>query len=838
MKKRFRNGIAACAVTALLLGGAIPANAIDSDSAASASSVAEAAPVTNVNNIPLEQNDLALGGASVSALAEELPPASSRAALPDDDVVVEMPDVALRAAVLKQVGGGSTLTRGKMRLFTSLTAQNAGITDLTGLEYASSLRIVDLRGNSFPTIEPLRGLANIAQLNVSSSKISDIDAVSTMPQINYLQFNWTTVADIEPLRGKDLLWRVEMAGTKVASLDPLRDIPALIELYFQETPVSDLSPLAERTKLITLSAPNTEVADLTPLAGFPNLQTVNVNGARVSDLSMLGSWPKLSNVGFLNQRVAGAAAVASQTETTYRRPVATTAPFKMRSGVVLTTSVGATTTPEGITVWSPLAPDATELTTKVAGDPGPGSGATYSATLTYPLTHADFTNAPRTAAVNKPYNFQLAVTDGFVDGPFQLVSGEVPGLTLSDAGVITGTPTELGSFPITVARTDAYGNTITRAFTLLVAEKADTFTVKFDSSGGSAVQDIDGVEYGDSVAEPTAPTRAGYTFTGWTLDDAAYDFSAPVTANITLTAKWTVEVPEVVPPVIKPGTLPEGIVGRAYAATITATGSGTPVLSISGGTLPSGVKFDAKTGKLSGTPTKVGSFTFTVKADAAGVVATKAYTIVVSKDTVIPPCIKPRQIPVFADTPLSHKFYKEIDWMECMKYSTGWRQPSGKPLYKPQNNLERQAMAAFIYRMEAPKNYKAPKVSPFADVKPGDSFYKEIAWMYESKLSTGYREAAGKPTFRPHASLTREAMAAFIYRLEAPKNYTAPKVSPMADMKPGMSFYKEISWMYSEKLSTGNRVGATKEYWPKDDLSRQAMAAFIYRLVLDYRPGK
>ncbi|QIK62904.1 hypothetical protein G7068_06600 [Leucobacter viscericola] len=198
-------------------------------------------------------------------------------------------------------------------------------------------------------------------------------------------------------------------------------------------------------------------------------------------------------------------------------------------------------------------------------------------------------------------------------------------------------------------------------------------------------------------------------------------------------------------------------------------------------------------------------------------------------------CSAPRPIPVFADTPLAHKFYKEIDWMECMKYSTGWRQPVGKPLYKPADNLERQAMAAFIFRMEAPKSYKAPAVSPFADVKPGDSYYKEIAWMYEAKLSTGYKEAAGKPTFRPHDSLSREAMAAFIYRLEAPKNYKAPAVSPMADMKPGMSFYKEISWMYDVKLSTGNKTATGKEYWPKDNLSRQAMAAFIYRLVLDYR---
>ncbi|QIK63669.1 DUF4822 domain-containing protein [Leucobacter viscericola] len=237
-------------------------------------------------------------------------------------------------------------------------------------------------------------------------------------------------------------------------------------------------------------------------------------------------------------------------------------------------------------------------------------------------------------------------------------------------------------------------------------------------------------------------------------------------------------------------------------------------------------------------------FTYRVIPDAAtpGVYYDIIHTPTTHAEPTTPPVVIPpkkdyvaRTVPVFADTPVSHKFYKEIDWMHFMEYSTGWRQAAGKPVYKPKDKLERAAMAAFIYRMEAPKNYEAPKVSPFADVKPGDPFYKEIAWMFEKGYATGWAEPSGKPTYRPKNKLSREAMAAFIYRLEAPRNYQAPTSSPLADMKPGMKFYKEISWMYSEKLTTGNKVGSAKEYWPKDELSREAMAAFIFRLVNDYR---
>ena len=64
-----------------------------------------------------------------------------------------------------------------------------------------------------------------------------------------------------------------------------------------------------------------------------------------------------------------------------------------------------------------------------------------------------------------------------------------------------------------------------------------TYTVTFDSADGSAV-DAQTVEEGVTAQEPTAPTKEGYTFAGWTLNGEAYDFATPVTGDITLVAKW------------------------------------------------------------------------------------------------------------------------------------------------------------------------------------------------------------------------------------------------------------------------------------------------------------
>ncbi|MCL1872810.1 MAG: S-layer homology domain-containing protein [Clostridiales bacterium] len=67
-----------------------------------------------------------------------------------------------------------------------------------------------------------------------------------------------------------------------------------------------------------------------------------------------------------------------------------------------------------------------------------------------------------------------------------------------------------------------------------------TYTVKFESNGGSAIADIK-VNSGNKASKPSNPSRSGYTFRGWFIDSGLsneYDFNKAVTGNITLYAKW------------------------------------------------------------------------------------------------------------------------------------------------------------------------------------------------------------------------------------------------------------------------------------------------------------
>ncbi|MBQ6391799.1 MAG: leucine-rich repeat protein, partial [Eggerthellaceae bacterium] len=69
-----------------------------------------------------------------------------------------------------------------------------------------------------------------------------------------------------------------------------------------------------------------------------------------------------------------------------------------------------------------------------------------------------------------------------------------------------------------------------------------THTMTFDANGHGEAPDAQEVEHGKKAKRPANPTADGYTFGGWYTDKAckeAYDFSSPVTEDVTLYAKWT-----------------------------------------------------------------------------------------------------------------------------------------------------------------------------------------------------------------------------------------------------------------------------------------------------------
>jgi len=148
-------------------------------------------------------------------------------------------------------------------------------------------------------------------------------------------------------------------------------------------------------------------------------------------------------------------------------------------------------------------------------------------------------------------------------------------------------------------------------------------------------------------------------------------------------------------------------------------------------------------------------------ADAVSRQAMALFMYRLSGRTFVPPVT-----PTFADVPTTSQFYTAVEWMFQRGISTGTAQPSGKPLFKPSDPVSRQAMALFVSRYAGLIQTAPPTTQRFADVPLDASSAAAIDWMFTTGVSTGTAQPSGLPLYRPTIPVSRQAMAAFLFRVD------------------------------------------------------------------------
>ncbi|TID08160.1 Ig domain protein [Staphylococcus epidermidis FS1] len=231
------------------------------------------------------------------------------------------------------------------------------------------------------------------------------------------------------------------------------------------------------------------------------------------------------------------------------------------------------------------------------------------------------------------------------------VEGLPDGVTFDEAtNTISGTPSEVGSYDITVTTTDESGNATETTFTINVEDttkptvesitdqtqevNTEIEPIKIearDNSGQTVTNKVDGLPDGVTFDEATntisgAPSEVGsYTVTVTTTDNSGNVTETTFTIGVEDTTKPTVE--DIADQTQEVNTEIEPIKIE------TTDNSGQAVTNKVNG-LPDGVTFDEATNTISGAPSEVGSYTVTVTTtDNSGNVTETTFTIDVEDTT-------------------------------------------------------------------------------------------------------------------------------------------------------------------------------------------------------------
>jgi len=424
---------------------------------------------------------------------------------------------------------------------------------------------------------------------------------------------------------------------------------------------------------------------------------------------------------------------------------------------------------------------------------------------------------------------------------------------------------------------------VTTDMTMYARWTINKYTVTFDTNGGTAVKTAT-VEYGKPVAQPTAPTRTGYAFAGWyTAKDggAKYDFTKPVTANVTLYARWTINKYTVTfdangGTAVKAATVNYGQkvpqptapsrTGYTFASWYTARTGGSKYNFDTAVTADVTlyarwtankytVKFDANGGtavaaatvehgqKVSqpANPTRTGytfngwytakaggskfNFDTTITADmtlyAQWTINKYTVTFDTNGGTMVNPVIAEHGKTVS----------KPADPTRTNYTFTGW--------YTAKSGGEKFDFAKPITSNVTVFAQWQPRIV-FRDVSATTPHREDIIWLADNGISTGWLMPDGTYEFRGMDTVKRQDMAAFLRRLAAKYGIAGAKdFKPVAadwkrfkDVNSKTPHAEDILWLAKSGISTGwQETDGSWTFRGMDTVKRQDMAAFLYRLA-------
>jgi hypothetical protein len=239
--------------------------------------------------------------------------------------------------------------------------------------------------------------------------------------------------------------------------------------------------------------------------------------------------------------------------------------------------------------------------------------------------------------IDVAYNQQLAAT-GTQPITWSIISGNLPtNLTLSPAGIISGTPMATGTFNFTVQASNSAGNA-TKPLSITINGVAPVITTSTLPGG------LTGTTYSTQLAA-TGTTPITWSLEsenlpdGLTLSAAGVISGTPTSDGISnFTVKATnsagsdtkslsiAVTTSSVAPTITTAALPDGKTNTIYSAQLESTGTAPIIWSLASGNLPTGLTLYSG-GSISGTPTTTGTFNFTVQATNSAGHDTKILTI-------------------------------------------------------------------------------------------------------------------------------------------------------------------------------------------------------------------
>jgi Leucine-rich repeat (LRR) protein len=231
------------------------------------------------------------------------------------DEPVYFPDAQLKACVEEHVGKKNP-TATDMLSLTKLQANQRGIQQLTGLEYATNLETLSLMRNQLTNVRGLSGLPSLKWVDLQWNQIRDISALSDLPNLETVILHKNQLTAIPAFSGLPKLRSLTIPDNALTDIAGLATLPSLEHVSLINNKISVIPVLSGLRNLKRLSLNANQIADISALSGVTSLEHLELFSNQIMEVPPLTGLPNLKYLGLSKNRITSLSGLSGLTSLT------------------------------------------------------------------------------------------------------------------------------------------------------------------------------------------------------------------------------------------------------------------------------------------------------------------------------------------------------------------------------------------------------------------------------------------------------------------------------------------------------------------------------------------
>ena len=219
--------------------------------------------------------------------------------------VAEIPDPNLRQAVRETLDlpSNAPITQQEMLRLEELTAKEAQIENINGLEHATNLKSLALPVNQIRDITPLVDLINLQSLILRDNPIADLSPIANLTKLTYINLSGVIMEDLAPLSNLTQLRELHAIHCQIKDITAVSNLTQLVWLNLSANRIVDISPIANLIALEKLSIDRNQIVDISPLANLTILKDLRIENNQIVDVSPLANLTQLTKLTLANNAI-------------------------------------------------------------------------------------------------------------------------------------------------------------------------------------------------------------------------------------------------------------------------------------------------------------------------------------------------------------------------------------------------------------------------------------------------------------------------------------------------------------------------------------------------------